>query len=183
VAARGRIAVSSHLKNDRHLVGDFFLIIGGLMFFLHQFFSEQPNDHTWYYTNWFYFIYAIRFYLMLLFWSLSCLYYWPTANKSVYIIFGVFHSAGWLGLIHYSFFVHDYKSYHTFPAWDIVVLALAFGAGFIMAVDHLVYLLEHKRKGNHCRFVGIAEMDLDPQIKDSHFKSLAKEYRQLNAKY
>lgn len=179
----GRAAVLSHLANVRHLVGDIFLFLGLVSFFLHQFFPEPPNNHSWYYTNWFYFIYTLRPYLMLLFWSLAILYYWPTANKSVYIIFTVLHSAGILGIIHYSFFVYDDKTFHTFPAWDIILMALSFGVGFVVTADHLVYLWEHKRKGNHARFVGLAEIDAPLDVKDAHAKSLAKEYRLLNSKY
>lgn len=180
----GRVAVTSHLANVRHLVGDIFLFMGLVGFFLHQFFPEPPNDHSWYYTNWFYFIYTLRPYIVLLFWSLAVLYYWPKANKSVYIIFTVLHSSGWLGLIHYSFFVYDDKTFHTFPAWDIVLMALSFGIGLVMCADHLVYLWEHKRKGNHARFVGLAEMKgLPIEDKEPMFDELTKEYRLLNSKY
>lgn len=173
----GRIAVRAHLANERHLVGDIFLLIGVIAIFFHQFFPEGPNDRTWYYTNWFYFFYALRPFLILLFWSVTSYLY--STKKSGLIIFTVLHSAAWLGILHYSCFVYDYESYHSIPAWDIIVLALAFGVGFILAVEHMVYVWEHKRKGNHCRFVGIAEADLPAEMKAEIGMSLAKEFREI----
>lgn len=181
--AYGRSAVLSHLANVRHLVGDIFLFMGLVGFFLHQFFPIEPDDRTWYYTNWFFFLRTLRYPLIILFWSMATLYYWPKANKSVYIIFTVIHSFGWLMIIHYSFFVYDYKTFWMIPAWDIMLMALSFGIGFVMCADHLVYLWEHKRKGNHARLVGIAEINIPLEQKDLHLKSLAAEYRLLNSKY
>lgn len=182
--ALGRIAVLAHLNNSRHLVGDVFLglVIGS--FFLHQFFSMEPWDHTWYYTNWFYFFKSLRPWLMGLFGTLAILYFWPSKSKSVYIPFTILHSLCWLGVIHFSFFVYDFNSFHSVPGWSLWVMAGSVGVGFVLASDQLVYIFEHKIKGNHKRFVGLAEMTgVDPQLRDRMLKDNANEYRRLYTNY
>lgn len=186
VLAIGRIAVVTHLSNSRHLVGDAFIVLAVVSFFLHQFFSMEPWDKSWYYTNWFYFLRTLRPWMMGLFGTLSVLYYWPYKNKSVYIVFTVLHSLCWLGIIHYSLLVYDFNSFHSYPHWSYWVLAGAVGIGFVLASDHLVYVYEHKIKGNHKRFVGLAEMDttkVDPELRDRLLRDNANEYRRLYTNY
>jgi hypothetical protein len=181
-----RAALRTHLCNSRHLVGDAFIVLTVVSFFLHQFFSMEPWDHSWYYTNWFYFLRTLRPWMIGLFGTLAVLYYWPSKNKSVYIVFTVLHSLCWLGIIHYTLLVYDFNSFHSYPHWSYWVMAGAVGIGFVLASDHLVYVYEHKIKGNHKRFVGLAEMDttkVDPELRDRLLRDNANEYRRLYTNY
>lgn len=123
--------------------------------------------------------------MMGLFGTLAVLYYWPSKSKSVYIIFTVLHSLCWLGIIHYSLLVYDFNSFHSYPHWSYWVLAGSFGLGFVLAADHLVYVYEHKIKGNHKRAIGIGEMDdsVDAETKLRLLKDVANEYRRLYTNY
>ncbi len=178
----GLIAVRSHLSNKRHLVGDAFLLIGGVCFVFYQFFPESPDDRSWYYTNYFYLFRTLRPWMIGLFWSVTSYCY--SSGKSGQIIFTVIHTGAWCGLIHYSFFVYDYDSFHSFPMWSVVVLGLAFALGFIFATNHLVYVWEHKKRGNHARIVGLIERDNIPEeIKAPLYKQLAREFRNLHTQY
>ena len=182
----GRTVVLSHVRNSRHLVGDVFIGLVAISFFLHQFFPMEPWDHSWYYTNWFYFLRTLRPWMMGLFGTLAILYYWPSKNKSVYILFTALHSLCWLGIIHYSFLVNDFASFHSYPYWSYWVIAGFVGMGFVLAADHLVYVFEHKIKGNHKRFVGLAEMDttkVDRDLRDRLLRDNANEYRKLYTNY
>lgn len=181
VAKIGLIAVRAHVANKRHLVGDMFLVLGGCAVFFHQFFNESAPDHIQHYGNSFHLFYTLRPFIMLLMWSVTSYCY--STSKSGMIIFTVLHSAGWLGIIHYSFFVHDYYSYHSWPIWSMWFLAAALGVGFMLAVDHLVYIWSHKKTGNHARLVGIAEMNLPLEEKDEILRGLANEYREMYKKY
>jgi hypothetical protein len=185
VVVNGRVVVLSHSKNERHLVGDLFLVLAVVSFFLHQFFPQAPNDKNWYYTNWFYFLRTLRPWMIGFFGTLSILYYWPKKNKSVYIVFTVLHSLCWLGIIHFSFLVDDYDSFHSIPHWGFWVVAISFGIGFVLAADHLVYVLEHKVKGNHKRFVMLAEHKdkIERAELDRMLDNNANEYRKLYTNY
>lgn len=173
----GLIAVRAHFANKSYLVGDIFLMIGGIAIFFHQVFNEATPDHLQHYGNYFHLFYTLRPFIMLVCWSVTSYCY--STSKSGLIIFTVLHSAGWLGIIHYSFFVHDYYSYHSWPIWSMWVLAAALGIGFMLAVDHLVYIWSHKKTGNHARLVGVAEMDMPFEKKDEILRGLANEYREM----
>jgi hypothetical protein len=183
-ALRGRAALMAHVSNKRHLVGDVFIVIGVFGLVFHQIFSESARDMKWYYVNWYYFFYTIRPFVMMLFWSVAAFMY--SSNHSGKIVFSLFYCAAILGIIHYSFFVHDYKSYHSFPVWGVWIMAGAIGIGFLSTVNHLVFVWEHKIKGNHKRFVGLAEMDVtkvDRDLRDRMLSDNANEYRNLYKNY
>jgi hypothetical protein len=181
-----RRASMSLLSNSRYLVGGIMLIMVVISFYLPQFFSgfKSLRDYTWYYRNWYYQIYALRPWMMALFGSVALLYFWPSKSKSVYIVFTLFHAVAWLEIIHLSFFTFDDPSFHAIPLWSVFVMAGSFATGFVVASDHLVYVFEHKIKGNHKRFVGLAEMTgVDPELRDRMLKDNANEYRRLYTNY
>lgn len=181
VLRNGLTAVRSHLANKRHVMGDAFLVVGVGCIFLHKLFPIDPWMKGWYYTNWYYYFEDQFWGYCLLFWSVTAYMY--ASEKSGRIIFFVLHVAGWLCVYHFYFEVYDYNSYHSFPIWYAWILCLTLATGFITVVDHLVYVWEHKTKGILCRFVGLVEVDIPLASKEVHFKTLAKEYRQLNEKY
>lgn len=181
----GRSAVLAHVANKRHLVGDIFLLIGVGAIFFHQIFDPRPWDHSWYFTNWFFFFEDLMWWMLLLFGSVATLFYWPSKSKSVYIVFTTLHSIGWLVIIHKSFFVTDFTSFHSLPVWDMWIVAASFGIGFILAVDHLAYVWEHKTKGNHKRFVMLAEHKetIDRKELDRMLANNVNEYHSLYKHY
>lgn len=181
----GRVAVLAHVNNSRHLVGDVFITLVGFSFFLHQFFSMNPWDESWYYTNWFYYLRTLRPWMMGMFATLAMLYYWPSKSKSVYIVFTALHSLCLLGFFHFAFLVYDYYSFHSVPAWSFWVFAFSIGTGFVLASDHLVYVFEHKIKGNHKRFVMLEEhkAKLDAETRQRMLTSNLNEYHNLYKNY
>lgn len=180
----GRAALQAHVSNKRHLVGDVFICLGGFSLVFHQLFSKSVMDLQWYYVNWYYFFYAVRPFVMGLFFSVSAYCY--ASKTSGMMLFGVMHCIAWCGIIHYSFFVYDFTTYHSFPIWSVWLLAFGWGTGFLLGVHHLAYLWEHKWKGNHKRFVGLAEMDLtkvDRDLRDRMLRDNANEYRNMYKHY
>lgn len=181
----GRAASLAHLNNARHLTGDVFLALSVLAFFLRYFFSPLEDDRSWYYTGWFFFFGTLRPWMIGAFGTLATLYYWPRKNKSVYIAFTVLHSLCLLGVIHFSFLVYDYNSFHSYPNWSFWVLALSVGSGFVLASDHLVYVFEHKIKGNHKRWVMLEEHKekLDAETRQRMLSDNLNEYRRMYTHY
>jgi hypothetical protein len=179
----GLAAFRAHAAVSKYLVGDVFIVLGVFGLFLHQFFSPTVIDKDWYYLNWFYFLYAIRLFTVMLFLSVAAWLY--SSKHSGLIFFVVIHCAAWLGVIHHSFFVYDFKSYHAVPIWQAWVIAASFGTGFLLAVNHLVYVWEHKIKGNHKRFVMLAEHGdkIDPETRQRMLSDNLNEYRNLYKNY
>lgn len=181
--ALGLAAFRAHVAVSKFLVGDVFICLGGLSLVFHQLFSSTVIDQDWYYLNWFYFLYALRPFVMGLFFSVAAYCY---ASKTTgRMLFGVMHCIAWCGIIHYSFFVHDFATYHSFPMWSVWLLAAAWGVGFILGVHHLAYLWEHKWKGNHKRFVMLAEHrdSIDPETRERMLTNNLNEYRNLYKHY
>jgi hypothetical protein len=181
----GQTASRSLCLNSRFLVGSMFLIMAVGSIFLYLLFDENADDRSWYYTGWFFFFRTLRMWMVLTFAPLAILYYVPSKSKIVYIVATVFTSCGILGIIHYSFFVHDYYSFHSFPVWSMWVLALSFGMGFVLAADHLVYVFEHKIKGNHKRFVMLEEHrdKIDAATRQRMLQDNLNEYRRIYTHY
>lgn len=168
-------------SNKRKVVGFVLLMVGVFGIFSHQlFFNEAVRDHSWYYLNWYYLVFTLRPYIVLLFWSAGFILFIPTQYRLAFIPFSLANSFAWIGLLHYSFFVDSNESFHAFPEWSIIVASVALGFTVIMSLESLAYWLNHKVRGNHSRFVGIAEMDLAPEQKEAVYKSLAKEFREVN---
>lgn len=185
VLKTGRTASLAHLSNARHLTGDVFIALAVLSFFFRYFFSPLEDDRSWYYTGWFYFFGTLRPWMIGVFGTLALLYYWPKKSKSVYIVFTSLHSLCLLGVLHYSFNVHDYDSFHSYPAWGFWLLAAEFGIGCVLAADHLVYVFEHKIKGNHKRWVMLEEhkSKLDAATHQRMLRNNLNEYHQLYTHY
>lgn len=185
VLRTGRSAAKAHLSNSRHLVGDVFLLAACGSFVLYHFFPSDPWDKNWYYTNWFYFLRTLRPWMIGLFATVAILFYWPKKSKSVYIVFTILHSLCWLGIIHYAFLVNDYKSFHSYPSWSYWVLAGSFGMGFMLCAEHLVFVFEHKIKGNHKRWVMLEEHKekLDRETRERMLANNLNEYKNLYTNY
>lgn len=177
----GLSAIKAHWGNKSHVIGDILILLGVVSFFIYLLFPEPGHDANWYYGNWFYYFFSVRIYLILIFWGTANYFY--TESKTYKFINYLKLSGGLVGLTHYSFFVTDDVSYHEFNLWWVIAVCISVGFGIIQSLQHLVYIWEHKAKGNHCRFVGVAEQDLPIQQKDRIFKQLAREYRDLRNHY
>lgn len=185
VLKTGHTASRAHCSNARHLTGDVFLVLTVLAFFFRYFFSPLEDDRSWYYTGWFYFFGTLRPWIMGCFATLAVLYYWPKNKKSVYILFTVLHSLCLLGVIHFSFLVHDYNSFHSYPAWGFWFIALFAGTGFVFSAEHLVYVFEHKIKGNHKRWVMLQQHKdkIEPNTRERMLADNLNEYHQIYTHY
>lgn len=183
VLRNGPTAVLAHLSEGRYLVGDLFLCLVVLAFFFHQFFPESPNDRTWYYTNWFYLFYTLRLWFAFVFVSLAAFCFWPKHHLVSLILFVVSQGVGWAGVLHYSFFVYDYQSFHSFPDWSVMVAALSIALGFCVSSDYAIHRYNHWIRGNHMRFIGIGESTkMTVEEKGKLAEMLAKEYRKLEVR-
>lgn len=165
----------------RKVVGCVLLVVGVFGVFSHQLlFNEADRDYTWYYLNWYYFLFTLRPWIVLTIWSAAFILFIPKKYTLAFIPFSLFNSIGWCGLLHYSFFVDSNESFHTLPAWPIIVAGLVLGFSIVMSLDALLYWYNHKALGNWCRHVGITEMKgLTPEQKEPMYQSLAKEFRQI----
>lgn len=166
-------------NNYRHVLGIMCVLVGAGGIFAHQlFFDESVRDFNWYYVNHYYFIYTIRPYIVLIFWSAGFILLTPTKYTLAFIPFSLAHSIGWLGLIHYSLFVTSNESFHSVPHWHAFVVAISMGFGVIMTLDSLLYSYNHITLNNHSSFVGITEMKgLKPEEKEPMYQTLAKNFR------
>lgn len=166
--------------NSRLLVGVGLLVVGMISIVFHYLFDKAARDYNWYYLNLYYLFYTIRPYIVIVFWSLSFFFFAPKKYTLAIIPFAIAQGFGWWNIMHYSFFVHSNGQFHAFPHWSLVACGISLGFSFTMCADELVYRWEHKRNGNHARFVGLAEIDAPYEVKDQKMKILAKEYRELN---
>lgn len=174
-------SINEVFANRRFLAGLGFMVVGSISIVFHYLFDEAVRNFNWYYVNWFYFFYTIRVYVLLIFWSLAFFLFTPVKYRSI-IPFSCAQAFGWVNVIHYSFFVTSNSEFHAVPHWSIIVLALSLAFSFSMCISELVYFWEHKRKGNHCRFVGLTEIDIPLEKKELMYKQLAKEFREHNSK-
>lgn len=166
------------LSNKRRVVGTVLMMVGIFGIFLHHLFFSESIRTEWYFTNNYYFYFTIRPYVVSIFWSAAFILFMPAVCNLAWIPFSLWNSIGWCGLIHYSFFVNSNEEFWTFPHWSIIACGVTLGFAIVMTLDALLYWENHKVRGNHTRFVGLAEMDLDPKMKEPMYKSLAKEFRQ-----
>jgi hypothetical protein len=70
-------------------------------------------------------------------------------------VYALTFSVGLCGVVHYSFFVTSFQTYHSFPFWYVIVLCFGLGFGFIMTADYLCYRKYHLRDGNLARIKGM----------------------------
>jgi hypothetical protein len=204
----GRDACAALFNNTRGLVGNGLLVVGVFAIIFHQLFlNESPRDWAWFFINDYYFYSSIKLYVALVFWSIAFLLLSPAKWKIAYIPFSLVSSFAFLEIIHISFFIdstqlaaiyHQYgfKStqyqheakrlndlFNTVPVWYVFVMAIALGFGFVKSFDYLLYRFHHVLRGNHTRFVGMAEnKSLTPEQKESIFDTLSIEFRNQNAR-
>lgn len=169
--------------SSRCLVGFGLVAVGVTSIFLHRLLFSEGVRTDWYYTNAYYFYFTIRPYVVSVIWSVAFLLLSPNTRAFHLICFCLWNSVGWAGIIHYSFFVDSNETFHTFPQWEVLAAALVCGVSVVLSMNYHLYVENHKMRGNHTRFVGVAEMDLPIEQKETMYKSLAKEFRRFQKQY
>lgn len=179
------ISLIELVSNDRHLAGLGFGMVGAIAIFFHLLFDESVRKDPMfgYYENAYYFMYSLRQWFVLIFVSTSLFLFHPVKSKSIWIVYALAVSVGVCGVVHYSFFVTDYASYHSFPVWYVIIFSLGIGAGFLKAMDYLLYRKYHLKDGNIARIIGVIRMpNVDAQTKMGLLENLVKESENYNSR-
>ena len=183
VVAAGPVALNELATNTRHLIGLGFGMVGGVSIFLHLLFDEAARDLSWYYVNWFYFFFDLRLWFVLIFFSFSFLLCTPAKFKLAVVAYSIPSSAGFIGLIHYSFFVSSFESYHSLPVWYVLMIGAALGFGFCFTINYLCYRKYHLKDGSVARVIGILNTpDVDDATVLRHARTAAGEIENYNSR-
>lgn len=185
VAVAGRVALTEYFSNNRYLVGFTLGLAGFLVLPLYAFFPESDRTyyHTWYFVNWFYFLETIRLWLALILLPAAIYLHTPAKHKSIWVVYCLVLSIGVGGVVHYSFFVYDYNSYHSIN-WLVFLIAPSIGFGFAMATKNLVYRKYHLKDGNIARIKGIIKApNIDAETKMRHLENLIIEQENYNERF
>lgn len=180
------------LSNKRHIVGLVLLVVGAVQIFAGQIVSDpysEPHDvcrflqftteqcvkdSGWCYVSWFYYLETVRMPIALIVWSVAGILFIPIRYSLAFIPFALFNAAGWIWLIHYSFFTHSYDTYHMFPYWQIIALGVFLGFGVVMTADHLLYWYNHRYLASEKRLLTLYNgADL---LDDATFKAKFKQF-------
>lgn len=202
VAQTGRsvnpLSLRQLFRNKRHLIGALALGLGVVVYFAHHFLSDpyiedhaicpllgfQPGqcynrvtDLGWCYMSWFYYWDTVNLFVSIILWSVAGFLLVPLNFGGVSVIaFSLFNAFGWVMFIHRSFFTISHETYHMFPSWGVIVLALAFGLGVILSVKNVVFWYQHRDRSNHARWPGVHKLDIDQAMKNKIFDELTEEY-------
>jgi hypothetical protein len=182
VTLRGLVASRELVTNARLFMGFGFMLVGLGSSLLYLSFDSNLIDQKWYYINWYYFLYTIKEELMLGFWAVGTFLFIPSKYKLGFIPCTLLLSYSVATIMHYSFFVNSNETFHAGIPLSIIVSAVSLSLGVIISMDYLTYRYHHLSRGNHSRFVGVAEMNLSPDQKEELYKALAKEYRNHNGR-
>jgi hypothetical protein len=179
----GLSALDELISNRRLLVGLGLGMVGAGSIFAHLLFPESARNYNWYYRNNYYLFFTLRPWLAIIFFSTAKFLCVPVKWKSHWVVYGLAVSVGIAGLIHYSFFVNDNISYHSFPVWYVMLFALGAGLGFIKAADYLVYRKSHLATRPFASLFGIIKapnVDADTAIR--HARTCVDEIENYNAR-
>lgn len=184
------------LRNKRHLVGLVLLLVGVAAWYANQCFDPIADDHRvcrmlgftleqcnketgWCYTSWFYYLETIRTGVVLVLWSIAGILFVPIRKSVALIPFSLFNAFGWVWIYHFSFEVHSYTTYHMLPGSLIIFTGIVLGFAVIISSNYLLYWANHKMRGNHARFVGVARLPMKPEEKEGMYALLEKEYGEI----
>jgi hypothetical protein len=186
VARAGRVAFEELVTNDRVLSGLGMGMVGFISMFAYLLFPEGDRSYieSWYFVNWFYYLETIRGPLALIFFSACFHLVAPAKYKSIWIVYALATSTGVCGVIHYSFFVTDFHSYHALPnMWLVILPSFGLGFGFMKAMDYLCYRKYHLKDGNLARIKGIIKApNISAEQKMDILEKLIEERESLNEK-
>lgn len=180
---RGSVAFRELVANTRHLSGALFIVVGCLSSVSYHIFNPLVIDKSWYYLNWFYFLYTIREELLIGFWAVGTFLLLP--QKYTLSFVPCAFALGWsvASILNYWFFVHSNESFHQDVMLSVWIAGLSLALGFIICTDYLVHRWNHYRRGNHQRFTGIVRMkDTSQELKWQLLEKNCEEYDRLNQK-
>lgn len=175
------VACRELVSDSRKLSGALFIVVGCLSSVSYHIFNPLVIDKSWYYLNWFYFLYTIREELLIGFWAVGTFLLLP--QKYTLSFVPCTFALGWsvASILNYWFFVHSNESFHKDVMLSVWIAGLSLALGFIICTDYLVHRWNHYRRGNHQRFTGIVRMkDTSQELKWQLLEKNCEEYDKLN---
>jgi hypothetical protein len=133
----------------------------------------------WYYKKIAFYLYTVRFNLVLIFAFTGAFIAAPLKWNYKYGCV-VIVALALASLINDSFFINDYTDFYKLRLILFIPLVAIILFALYKFIDYAVYRNNHTRRGNTCRIVGIIEMDSNWSDKETTLKLLAKEYREYN---
>lgn len=186
-------------QNKRHLAGSVMLVAGVLGIYSGLFFDSFNINHApcelfgltsqcfnfetksgWCFMNWYYYMDSVDVYIALLFWSVAVVLFIPPKYSLSFIPASLVHAMGWLKILHITFFARSYETYHAFPEWEIIVIALCLGFSIVMSADFLLYWENHKKRGNWQKWPAIYRSSYSQEEKNRMYEIADKEYNEVN---
>jgi hypothetical protein len=184
VVLAGPVAFNEIVSNTRILAGLGLGTVGVYALYIHLLFNETARDYSWYYVNAFYFMFTIRWYVTIICFSGMWALIAPSKYKVLWLLFAFSSAIGFAGLLHHTFSVDSFETYHATPSWYVIIIAIASGIGFIKSVDYLCYRKYHLKDGNAARIRGIIKApNIDAETKMRLLESLVKEQENYNARF
>ena len=180
-------------QSKRHVIGFVLLGAGVLGYFSGSFFNPMDYDHApcqvfglvgqcysfetrsgWCFMNWFYYLDTITWAIGLLFWSVAAILFIPQKHGLAIIPASLLHALGWVKVLHFTLFARSYETYHAFPDWQIITIALALGFGIVMSANYLIHTYNHRTLAFEKRLLTLYNgVDL---LSGDQFKGAFKKY-------
>lgn len=170
--------------NSRYCAGLVLLfVVSPLVGISYNLFDKTP-DYSWFYHSAYYFIYILSPYLMLLVASVGVFLLFPTEGKNAYIVSVPLAGYALSKIIFYSFFVDSNETFYMPVHWVVFVSGFCLVIGFLLSVNHLIFLYNHRKRSIQARWKGIIQL---PGVSaDEKVKLLENQFADLmdyNTKY
>lgn len=124
--------------------------------------------------------------------------FFPSKDKLAFIPFSVLLGLALAVIINYTFgLTIQVHNITTKEQWDqanddfrkgtlgldLFIIGLSLAVSFIICIDYLVYRLEHLRRGNLCRIIGLIKSPgLTWEEKGPHLEKSVKEFENYNSR-
>lgn len=178
-------AVRELVSNQRHTAGIIFLlVVAPLSSVFYQLCDASVFSSTWYYGNYYYFLYTLSPYLMLLFASVGIFLLFPVKCKTSYL--ATVWPAGYAiaKLLHLGLLVHTNEQFHQAAPWFLLLAGVLTAFGFILSTDYLLYRKYHLKHGTMARIMGIIKAPgIDATTKMHLLEDQSLELENFNQRY
>lgn len=194
-----RLEYAEATSNKRVMIGYVMMAVGASFYEAHLLFIhpampsplafineiEVPIE-VWYYKRWYYWFFTMRTEFLIIFGGIALFLRMPTKWGYRYMIAPVV-AYMIAEIVYQSFYCTHYT--HFYSWWtpergvQYLIVVIVFGYAAFKALDYTAYRNYHLKDGTVCRLVGVIEMDLPWSEKEKSLKLLAKEFRDLNARY
>jgi hypothetical protein len=176
-----RLSLQEALANKRFLVGGLIGMMALPAWKCHLFFDINARNPEFYYVNWAFFFNTIHQELVIILVSVGAFIALPSKVGFRWLAIPLVYLNA--TDIYLQYFYTDWSDfYKDMPSWQVWSLFAISIVPVLFALDYLVYRNAHLRRGNHCRLIGMVEMDMPWADKETSMKLLAKEFRELNSK-